>query len=91
MTAIPSADVVATTLPDGGVVLLNLGTKRYFTLNETGSMIWDLLGKQFSAGAMAAELAARFDVSPEQAGESVRRLLNELAAQKLVHLGSPQR
>ncbi|MEZ5165231.1 MAG: PqqD family protein [Acidimicrobiales bacterium] len=38
-------DVMATELPDGESVLLDLKTEAYFGLNELGTAVWSVLGE----------------------------------------------
>ncbi len=80
----PSPEVVDTTLPNGEVVLLQLGTKRYYTLNPTGARIWQWLAQRRSAGEMSSELQNEFDVSPDLAWQGVSDLLSALAEERLV-------
>ena len=75
--------VVDTTLPNSEVVLLHLGTKRYYSLNQTGSLIWQLLGKGLSMGEIGRNLESAFDVTPEEARQSVLELVNELFTEDL--------
>ena len=35
---------------DGGAVLLHMETKRYYSLNETGALIWRLLQQRVDHG-----------------------------------------
>ena len=79
-------DAVDTVLKNGDTVLLHLGTNRYYTLNETGSHIWRLLGKGLSLGEIGRSIESEFDVSLNQAQRSVIDLAEELVAEKLVSL-----
>jgi hypothetical protein len=85
----PHPDVVETILATGEVVLLHLQTKAYFSLNETGSRIWKLLKEDSSIGRISQDLESSYEVTDEEARNSVRALLDELAAAKLV-VPSPQ-
>jgi len=83
----PSTDAIAAQL-EGEAVLLHLGTKRYFRLNETAAEVWAAL----EAGVgdprgLTDWLCERFDVTPEEAGAEVVRLLGELEARGLVNAG----
>ncbi len=80
----PDPDVVVTELEDKEAVLLHLGTKTYFTLNETGLRIWQLMNSGLTPGEISARLPEEFDVSPEKAKESVKNLISELITEKLV-------
>jgi len=80
----PDPDVVITELEGKEAVLLNLTTKMYYTLNETGLRIWQLLGSCGMLGEIGEKLQSEFDVSPEKAKESVLNLIGELINEKLV-------
>lgn len=77
-------NVVSTRLDDRQTALLHLDTKRYYSLNETGTRIWRLLEQGVPAPEMAAALAADYQVSLDRALGSVRALLAELRAEGLV-------
>ena len=79
-------DAVDTVLQNGDTVLLHLGTNQYYTLNETGSHIWRLLGKGLSLSEIGQSIESEFEVSPGQAERSVIDLANELVSEKLVSL-----
>ena len=77
-------DVVATELDGHETVLLHLGTKRYFSLNATGSVIWRALKEGLAADDIGRQLQRQYDVSAERAGQSVTTLLDALLEQGLV-------
>ncbi len=80
----PDPDVVITELEGKEAVLLHLGTKMYFTLNETGLWIWQMLSSGLTAGEISEIIQNEFDVLPEKARESVLNLIHELIREKLV-------
>jgi hypothetical protein len=80
----PHPDVVDTELDGDETVLLHLGTKRYFSLNATGSVIWRALKRGVTAEDMSRELQRRYDVSDERVAQSVNALLDALLEQGLV-------
>ena len=78
---VPNPSCLLTELGDGTGVLLDLETKFYFTLNETGVFVW----KRLSQGAGSAETLARavlaeFEVDEAQAGDDLRTLLSDLVS-----------
>ncbi len=87
----PHPDVVDTTLPTGEVVLLQLETKSYYSLNATGSRIWKLLGSDLTLGQISQKLEDGYEVTSEDAWRSVSALIADLAAAKLVIPGSDRR
>ena len=82
----PHPDVVQATLENGEVVLLHLGTTQYYSLNETGSLVWHLLSRDLTLQGVSEHLEAEFDVAPDHARQSVTDLAEELMAEGLVHL-----
>lgn len=75
---------VACTELDDGAVLLNLDTKYYFNLNESGLRIWQLMEKCQNPVEIAGELAKEYNVDMERAKASVVRLLGELEKEELI-------
>ena len=81
----PHEHVVFTEFDEGEGILVDLNTKKYFQLNETGLIVWRGLERGRSLEEIVGEITAAYDVTPEHAAESVRRLLENLRAFKLVH------
>lgn len=79
--AIPEALVA--TLSDGAV-LLNLQTKRYFSLNETGTRIWELVQQTADEETIVATLLREYEVEEPMVRTEVRRILDELIEAQLI-------
>ena len=79
--AIPEALVA--TLSDGAV-LLNLQTKRYFSLNETGTRIWELVRESADEEAIVHALLTEYEVEETMVRTEVRRILDELLEAQLI-------
>jgi hypothetical protein len=69
---------------DGHAVLLDLVSKDYFRLNETGSMIWRAIERGDAREIVIGELVSEFEVSPEDAGRAVDVLVVELRQRELL-------
>jgi len=80
----PDPDVAVTTMPGGDMILLHLGTGRYFTLNQTGALIWKMMESSTALAAMSEALFDRFEVTPETAAETVHELMQDLKTHKLI-------
>ena len=78
-----AADAACAAL-EGGAVVLHMGTKRYYSLNETGARVWQLLEEGTSERDTAARLVADYQVDPGEANAAVLQLLAELLAEGLV-------
>ena len=74
----PNPHVVSTQLDDTESVLLHLKTRRYYSLNDTGSRIWALVEEGLDAHAIAATLTREWDVEAEEAKRHVQAFLDEL-------------
>jgi hypothetical protein len=79
--AIPEALVA--TLSDGAV-LLNLQTKRYFSLNETGTRIWELVRESAEEDTIVGTLLTEYEVDEPMVRAEVRRILDELIEAQLI-------
>ena len=77
------AEALVATLSDGAV-LLNLQTKRYFSLNETGTRIWEMVQQTADEEAIVATLLGEYDVNEPLARSEVRRILDELIEAQLI-------
>ena len=80
----PHPDVVDTDLDGGETALLHLETKTYFSLNATGSRIWQSLKEGLSLAEVSRRLQQEFRIDAEGADASVLRVVAELAEAKLV-------
>ena len=62
------------------VMLLDARDDAYFALNPTGAVVWSVLAVGRPSEAAAAELVARFGVSPEAARADAAALIDQLVA-----------
>jgi hypothetical protein len=60
---------------DGEGVVLHLGTRSYYTVNESGLDVLEALATPQTLEALVAVLTAKYDVSPEQAEATTRAFL----------------
>ena len=88
--ATPDSEVVATELGNGEVVLLHLGTQAYYTLNTTGSQIWEMINQGHTFGEISQAIEAKYDVSLDHAQQSVFTLAQELMAAQLLSIEPAQ-
>jgi hypothetical protein len=76
-------DAVSTEL-GGEVVALQLGTKRYYTLNATAARAWQELEQCVSAEALEHALARDFDIEVPEVQPHVDQLVRQLLQSKLI-------
>jgi Coenzyme PQQ synthesis protein D (PqqD) len=75
---------VAARRVDDRVVLVNLQTNHIYSLNATGSRLWDLLGVARSRDELVAVLLQEFAVERTQLERETDSLLRELEGANLV-------
>ena len=76
-------EVVDTDLGDGAV-LLNLKTKFYYSLNETGLVLWRHLDTAQSEEELCAGLLAEYDLGEDQARDAVASFVETLRKEELL-------
>lgn len=69
---------------DGGMVVLHMGTKRYYSLNETGAELWRLLENGTTVALAADSLVQLYEVSRAEAISAADRLIRDLVSENLV-------
>ena len=80
----PDPEVIVTELDTGEAVLLHLGTRMYYSLNETGLRIWALLSDGLTTTEIAERLISTYEVTSENAERSVVATIEHLRQEKLV-------
>lgn len=80
----PHTDVVWR-LVEGEVVLLNVTSGQYYSLDEVGSRVWSLLPADgMTLAALRDALLAEFEATPEQIDRDLGALFARLQAASLV-------
>lgn len=80
----PHDQVVYTEFDGREAVIVDLYTKRYYTLNETAMLVWRSLERGQTKAEIIRELTAAYDVTVEHATASIERLLAALMAHRLL-------
>jgi len=80
----PHADVVWR-LVEGEVVLLNVMSGQYYSLDAVGSRVWELIAQDGAAiGTVSATLAQEFDAPVERIQQDIETLMSHLLAVDLI-------
>jgi hypothetical protein len=79
-------EVIDTVLADGETVLLQLESTTYYSLNPTGTQIWQGLKQGLPLGEISQRLQAGYAVEADHAERSVLTFVNELVQHQLVLL-----
>ncbi len=71
-------------MEDGESVLLDVRTRRYYSLNDTGSSIWKLAVEGADEDSIAAALTNVYDIEYSGALQEVRKFVTECATDGLM-------
>ena len=74
---------------DDGAVVLHMGTKRYYSLNETGTFVWRRLEDGVVRAEIVAQVVDAYEVGMAEAEMAVARLVDELVQEELIHIAEP--
>lgn len=80
----PTDNVTYTRLDDTEMVLLNLQTNSYYSLNQTGARIWEQIVQGGTRQQIADALITEFDVTEKEALAHVNELLDNLCTEQLI-------
>jgi hypothetical protein len=75
------------TRTDDGIVVLNLETSRYLSINLTGQVLWDRLLGGTEPEELVAALIDAFEISRDQARTDVDAFLGALRSNGLLQSG----
>lgn len=69
---------------DGEVVIVDLNTGNYYSMDKAGAVIWNLIDEGLSIHEIIAKLSAHYDGGGEGIEKSVYELLKELQEENLI-------
>lgn len=69
---------------DDGVVILHLGSGRFYTCNGTGAPIWRAIEQHLSLEAIAEEISNAYQIALTTARQHTVRFLDELELHELI-------
>lgn len=70
---------------DDGAVLVNHETGHYYTLNATGTFLWELLAqRELTRAELITALAQEFEQDESAVADDIRQHLDELTREQLL-------
>lgn len=84
-TVVASPNQVHTEL-SGAVIVLNTENGIYYSLNPVGAFIWNLIREPKPVAEVCSAIMSEFDVDQDRCQQDLVALLNDLAAQGLIHV-----
>lgn len=70
----------------GEVAILQLRSGIYYSLNEVGARIWELVQEPHSVNDILSALLDEYEVAPEECERDLLGILEELQAEKLIQV-----
>ena len=80
---VAAPDQVSTDLA-GQTAILGTVRRTYYTLDETGTCVWEALRAPHRVAELVTLLTARYEVAPDECARDLLRFLEELRAQGLI-------
>lgn len=71
---------------DEEVVMMNIGTGKYYGMDVVGSRIWELVKKKIQVKSLIDKLLEEYDVSEEECKNDVIEFLRQLESNNLVEV-----
>lgn len=71
---------------DEETILLDINTQEYFSLNELGGIIWELLSKKNNLNEIKSELLSSFDIEEKQIENDILNFINALIEKGLIEI-----
>ena len=69
---------------DGEVVLINLETGSYYSIDQVGAIIWDYLDKGLSSDQIETAIMAQYDGKQSEIAAGMQQLFDALQAEQLI-------
>ena len=84
-SVVASRDLLSSELA-GELVVLDLSSGEYYSLDEVGIRVWQLLQEPATVSAIRDAVVSEYDVDPVRCEHDIRALLGEMAARGLVEI-----
>jgi DNA-binding NarL/FixJ family response regulator len=69
---------------DGEVVLINLETGSYYSIDSVGAVVWDYIGKGLSSSQIVEAIASQYNGEQATIDQGIQQLLIQLQAEQLI-------
>ena len=69
---------------DEEIVILDVDTQDYFTLNKTGTRMWKMLNSKKKEEEILRAIQSAYDVDEDRASKDFQKFIEQLAKHKLI-------
>ena len=80
----PKGEQIAATVMDGEAVIINLANGVYYSMDEAGGLIWEMIEQARSLADIADAVATTYGVPPSRTREDIEQLAAQLIDEDLV-------
>ncbi len=77
-------DIIVTELDNNEAIILDMRTKMYFSLNETGLVIFKGIESKLTEDKIVEELISVYDIDSVKARNRVNILINQLLSHNII-------
>lgn len=77
-------DIIVTELDNSEAIILDMRTKMYFSLNETGLVIFKGIKSKLTEDKIVEELLSVYDIDIDKARNRVNALINRLLSHNII-------
>ena len=71
---------------DGDVIMMSIQKGKYYSMEEIGSRIWELIKDDMEVSTLCKVLCEEYNIEKEQCKIDVLKFLNDLAEENLIHV-----
>jgi len=86
----PNEQEVAAKVMDGEAIMINLSNGIYYSMNNVGGLIWEMIEGRQSLEKIVKGVVLRYDGSAEQVRADVERVVAELVQENLVKVSDEE-
>jgi coenzyme PQQ synthesis protein D (PqqD) len=86
----PNKEEVSAKIMDGEAIIINLSTGVYYSMDNVGAVIWEMIEGGFNLVECVAAILERYDVSRKEALADVKRLVEELVEENLIYMSDQE-
>ena len=87
---VPKSEQVAATVMDGEAVIINLVNGVYYSMDEVGGLVWNMIEQACSLTDIADAVAVAYGVESSQVREDIQQLAAQLIEEDLVTVAGDQ-
>lgn len=79
----PNQEEIAGEILDGEAIIINLATGSYYSMADSGALVWQAVEQHCSLDEIANRLTLHYDVPLERAREDVAAIADRLLAERI--------